>query len=294
MSTKQNLPYNMASEQQQLNAYYLQQGGAAGDVPLTTVGQITFTSNSSQTFYSTALSCSANYSNLGESGMLQILQSVLASYEITANDFNYKLDQSGSTNYSVDTTNTNSYAITLTPAPTVLTAGMHVKFAITYGNTLAATLNVNGLGAKNIVKNGGAPLVLGDLLAGCIVDATFDGSNWQIIPSYVAQIAKYTGNAEVLISDGGGSGVCAELNSTYIIFAQDKNGPNYVFAMGYRYNNPSVAPNITIIATGGGGTSGGGLSINTNSIGTVNINNIVATSCVMYVIRLPWGQNGWS
>jgi len=234
MSTKQNLPYNMASEQQQLNAYYLQQGGAAGDVPLTTVGQITFTSNSSQTFYSTALSCSANYSNLGESGMLQILQSVLASYEITANDFNYKLDQSGSTNYSVDTTNTNSYAITLTPAPISLTAGMHVKFAITYGNTLAATLNVNGLGANNIVKNGVAPLVLGDMLAGSIIDATFDGSYWHIIPSYVAQIATYTGNAQVTISDGGGAGICSNPNSTYILFAQSKTTAAFLLATGYR------------------------------------------------------------
>ena len=288
MSTKQNLPYNMASEQQQLNAYYLQQGGAAGDVPLTTVGQITFTSNSSQTFYSTALSCSANYSNLGESGMLQILQSVLASYEITANDFNYKLDQSGSTNYSVDTTNTNSYAITLTPAPTVLTAGMHVKFAITYGNTLAATLNVNGLGANNIVKNGVAPLVLGDMLAGSIIDATFDGSYWHIIPSYVAQIATYTGNAQVTISDGGGAGICSNPNSTYILFAQSKTTAAFLLATGYRGAITSLPSFVTI--------SCGTLSIGVSNLqyGTQVINGLPASSIIVYCICLPWGANSWT
>jgi hypothetical protein len=184
MSNKLDLPYIYASEQIELNNYYLQQ--ATPLTPITTTGQVTFVSLSSNVVYSTVTSCSGAYSNLGGSGMMQVLQATLLQYLITAEDFNAKLDQSGSTNYGVDTTNTVQYVINLTPAPTALTAGMSVYFTVTNTNTGGATLNVNSLGSHTMTKNGSFPLIARDLTPGFLVHAVYDGTNWQVTPSSMA------------------------------------------------------------------------------------------------------------
>lgn len=59
--------------------------------------------------------------------------------------------------------------ITLSPAPAALTVGMVVYFKADVANTGPATLNVNGLGAKNILKQHDLALVDGDIEAGAIV-----------------------------------------------------------------------------------------------------------------------------
>ena len=186
MSTKLDLPYNMASEQEELNTYYLQQ---ANGTTLTTTGDVTFPSTSSGVVYSTISSLAGAYSNQGQAGMLQILQITLASYLITANDFNSKQDQNGASNYGIDTTNTNTYAITLTPAPTSYVAGMPISFMVSYGNTGASSINVNGLGAKPLTKYGAMGMGGKEILAGMLINAVYDGTNFQVISPSVNSVS---------------------------------------------------------------------------------------------------------
>jgi hypothetical protein len=61
---------------------------------------------------------------------------------------------------------TNTITGSLTPALTAYTAGMVVIFTPANNNTGATTLNINGLGALDILKNDGDALVSGDLIAG--------------------------------------------------------------------------------------------------------------------------------
>lgn len=75
-------------------------------------------------------------------------------------------------------TGTNTLVVTLSPAPTSLVAGFTLRFKNTTANTGAATLNVNGLGAKSIVKSGGTALSAANLKAGGVYTVCYDGSNF--------------------------------------------------------------------------------------------------------------------
>jgi hypothetical protein len=83
--------------------------------------------------------------------------------------------------YAADAGSTDAYAVTLTPAPAAYTAGMVVHFKANTVNTGAATLNVNGLGAKTIVKSLNLTLHDGDIKAGQLVSVIYDGTNFQLL-----------------------------------------------------------------------------------------------------------------
>lgn len=87
----------------------------------------------------------------------------------------------GSVNYANDTGAANAYVVTLSPALTALVTGNQVTFKVANANTGASTLNVNGLGVRSVLKNGGDPLVAGDLIVGAVVVVRYDGTAWQIV-----------------------------------------------------------------------------------------------------------------
>ena len=91
--------------------------------------------------------------------------------------------------YAVDTGAVNAYVMTVSPAPTTYIAGEVFNFKAVNANTGVSTLNVNGLGVKTLKKDVSVDLVTGDILAGQIVMCMYDGTNFQIIPSFNAQLA---------------------------------------------------------------------------------------------------------
>lgn len=75
----------------------------------------------------------------------------------------------------------NTY--TITPSPTALVAygtRMIAVFSPTITNTGTATLNISGLGAKSIFSVSGAPLAAGELAAGCVYLAVYDGTQFRM------------------------------------------------------------------------------------------------------------------
>lgn len=88
--------------------------------------------------------------------------------------------QSNSYLYAADAESSDAYVITLTPAPTALTIGMKITFKANTANAGAATLNVNGLGAKTIKKQGNIDLSPNDIKANQIVTVVYDGTNFQM------------------------------------------------------------------------------------------------------------------
>lgn len=89
--------------------------------------------------------------------------------------------------YAADSVGTDAYAITLAPAVTAYVTGQTFIFKAGAANTGAATLNVNGLGAKTIKKAYNSDLATGDILANQIVQVTYDGTNMQMMsPSSAA------------------------------------------------------------------------------------------------------------
>lgn len=73
----------------------------------------------------------------------------------------------------------DALTVTLTPAIAAYAAGQRFAFLSASVNTGAATLNVNGVGTKNIRKGtGSTALVAGDIPAGTIVEVIYDGTQF--------------------------------------------------------------------------------------------------------------------
>lgn len=89
--------------------------------------------------------------------------------------------QNGSYTYVADSGAVNAYVTTLAPVPSALVAGFEVNFKAVNANTGASTLNVNGLGAVNILKNGVAALIANDIKAGQLVSVVYDGTSFQMV-----------------------------------------------------------------------------------------------------------------
>jgi hypothetical protein len=91
-----------------------------------------------------------------------------------------KAAQNNPSTYAV-ATGTDTYVLALTPALTAYAAGQSFIVGFPNANTGASTINIDGLGAKSIVKQGATALVSGDILAGQIFILTYDGTNFQLI-----------------------------------------------------------------------------------------------------------------
>lgn len=83
--------------------------------------------------------------------------------------------------YIADTAANDTYLVAPLPAYTAYAIGMRINFKATTANTGACTLNVNGLGAKDIKKDVSTSLDTGDILANQIVTVVYDGTNFQLI-----------------------------------------------------------------------------------------------------------------
>src|SRR3990167_2319875 len=90
----------------------------------------------------------------------------------------------GTLNYCADAGSTDVYACNLSPAISGYTAGGLYFFKANTANTGAATVNLNALGAKAIVKVQGGittPLEDNDIRAGQMVAVIYDGTNMQML-----------------------------------------------------------------------------------------------------------------
>lgn len=86
---------------------------------------------------------------------------------------------SRTTDFGVATGVPNSYSVNLTPPPTAYVVGFafRVKIPPLATNTGPSVINVNGLGARAILRTNGAPVEAGDLLAGATYLLSDDGTS---------------------------------------------------------------------------------------------------------------------
>lgn len=137
-------------------------------------------SGSTQTFANDAARAAAVPDFDGQEGVQLDTNAVYVSYGLSAGNWQLPSNtQVQSDTYAV-ATGTDTYAITLTPALLAYAAGNSFKVLFTNGNTGAATINVNSLGAKTIAKNNNVALVANDIIAGKIYLLTYDGTDFQI------------------------------------------------------------------------------------------------------------------
>jgi len=78
-------------------------------------------------------------------------------------------------------TGTNTIIGSATPTLTAYTAGNAFTFVVAGSNTSAVTLNIDGLGAKAITRDGTTALVSGDIVTGEVVLVVYDGTQFQVL-----------------------------------------------------------------------------------------------------------------
>lgn len=115
----------------------------------------------------------------------------------------------------------NAFTLALDPAFTAYVEGMIVAFKANHTITGATTLNLNGLGAKAVTKNGTEALVAGDIISGQTVLLQYDGTRFQLLSRSTfrpVDVEVFTGNGTwtkpagarfvkvVVIGAGGGGG----------------------------------------------------------------------------------------
>jgi hypothetical protein len=84
-------------------------------------------------------------------------------------------------NFGTDAGSTDDYAFNASPALTAYVAGQFFLFIAATSNTTGATLNVNSLGAKAIVKRASTALATGDIVTGMRCFVVYDGTNFILI-----------------------------------------------------------------------------------------------------------------
>lgn len=89
--------------------------------------------------------------------------------------------QKGAEIYAADAGSNDTYVITLSPVPISYYTGQIFRFKANTVNTGAATLNVNSLGAKTIVKGISTTLADGDIAVGQFCTVQYDGANFVLI-----------------------------------------------------------------------------------------------------------------
>ena len=78
-------------------------------------------------------------------------------------------------------TGTDTMTGTASPALTAYAAGNTFVFVVPNTNTGAATINIDGLGAKSITRTGSTALVAGDMVANQVALIVYDGTRFQLL-----------------------------------------------------------------------------------------------------------------
>lgn len=95
----------------------------------------------------------------------------------------------GRVTYVVDEGTANAYAVTLAHNLEDYVEGMSFVMKAGNANTGPATVDVNELGVKQILRFNGAPLMPGDIAAGMLVELGYDGEDFRVLSVHGGEVA---------------------------------------------------------------------------------------------------------
>ena len=98
--------------------------------------------------------------------------------------------QSGGSQLLTTVAGTNTVTAVLVPSLTAYASGQQFRFVAAGANTGAVTININGLGAKAITRDGTTALVTGDILANAAYIIHYDGTQFQLLKSSAINLDK--------------------------------------------------------------------------------------------------------
>ena len=95
--------------------------------------------------------------------------------------------QDGTFTYLTSVSGTDTITAVAAISMTAYAAGQTFRFIAAGANaTTGVTININGIGAKSITKNGTTALAIGDIVSGSIVEVTYDGTEFQVSSQVVS------------------------------------------------------------------------------------------------------------
>lgn len=167
------LLYGLDSNQSGLTAntlYYLSTGGAMATSGGTKVIQLGYSTSTTAIFFF------PNFDRL----LTKDQQLALAGDSGTPGSANKLVTQAGLQTgaevYAATATGNDTYVITLSPVLAAYANGQRFRFKVDVGNTGAASLNINSLGAITLVTSVGTALVTGDIVANQIVEVVYNST----------------------------------------------------------------------------------------------------------------------
>jgi hypothetical protein len=101
---------------------------------------------------------------------------------ISATDAVRLSQMQGNTLSFMTVSGTNVLTGSLVPPLLAYVTGAMFSFIVANTNSGAVTLNIDGLGAKTVMRNGTDALQAGDLTAGSMALVIYDGTEFQLIP----------------------------------------------------------------------------------------------------------------
>ena len=173
--------------------------------------------------------------------------------------------------YSADSGTTDAYAVTIngiTAYSQLIGVPVYVKCPT--ANATAATLNINSLGAVNIVRGTGTALLTGDITAGKIVQLIYDGAYFQLLSqgvdtsqaSKLETLSNKTMTAPKIVSNGY---ISDENGNEQIKFITTSSAVNEITITNAAIGS---APSISVT----GGDTNVSLNLISKGTGTVQAN----------------------
>ena len=121
----------------------------------------------------------------------------------------------------------NAITITATPTATGYRSGMQVVFEPTADNTASATINVDSLGAKTIVREDGSTLQAGDIVNDRFAHLVYDGVFFVLLNRPTSREAPMLTKPNITGTETG---------NTWTVIAQNMTGKSFEFSMIYDQN----------------------------------------------------------
>lgn len=129
------------------------------------------------------------------------------------------------------TGSSNAYVLTYPIAPEKYSKGIIYAFWANHTNTGAATLNINGLGAKAITSSDKNPLVASQILTDTVITVVYDGTAFRMIAASTVN-PKFTGTTTLENLTVSGTTIAQAINATTV---SASGGSVYISAEGNRH-----------------------------------------------------------
>ena len=181
----------------------------------------------------------------------------------------------------------NAYTFTRNITGSSYVTGTVVWMPAPFTNTAAATLNLDGLGAKTIKKNGTTDLTSGDIVSGTTYPFFYDGTYWQAptvaqaistpdsIVSSTSIVKAISATSNISVTAGGQNVMNIQsqtvtVSGSLFVGSTPINYPNFRNMTVYTSSGTFLPPaGVTkvFVEVWGGGASGGGYSSSSGSGG---------------------------